>query len=137
MSFQKKHGFCGTKFYNQWRYLFWGNASRVNQVNKKWKDFNIFLKEMYASYLDTENKYGNVNLIRLKRLNENKIYSKENCYWGINQSINRIKLDNVIIIQDESGEYVLEDIFKFCKINNVKLSEAKEKFGIKIIKKVG
>lgn len=131
-----KHGFCGTKFYNQWRNLFWGSF-KFKKVDNKWKKFPIFLQEMYESYLEVGKIFGSINLIRLKRLDENKSWSKKNCYWGINESINRIKLENVVVIQDKNGEYVLEDIFKFCKINNIKISEAKEKFGIKMIQKVG
>lgn len=135
MPFQSKHGFSGTKFYNQWRYLIW--STNPKPITPTWKYFDSFLIDMYEQYLNVENIYSEDSKISLKRLDKNKKYSKENCYWGINKSINRIKLDNVIIIQDENGEYVLEDIFKFCKINNIKISEAKEKFGIKIIQKVG
>ena len=135
MPFQSKHGLSGTRFYTQWRSLIWNNNPRP--ITPTWKNFETFLKDMYEQYLDVTKIYPDDSKISLKRLDKNKEYSIKNCYWGINKSINRIKLDNVIIIQDENGEYVLEDIFKFCKINNVKISEAKEKFGIKIIQKVG
>lgn len=135
MSFQKKHGFSGTKFYNQWRYLFW--STNQKSVDPRWRDFNTFHLDMHEQYLDVENICPINSKISLKMLDKNKRYDKKNCYFGVNESINRIKLDNVIIIQDKNGGYVLEDIFKFCKINKVKLSEAKEKFGIKIIQKVG
>src|SRR5574344_2378479 len=100
MPFQKKHGFSGTKFYNQWRYLFW-NKSKKN-VNPKWKDFNIFLQEMHKDYFNIENIYPENSKISLKMLDKNKKYCKENCYWGINESINKIKLDEVVLVQDKN-----------------------------------
>lgn len=129
-----KHGMCGTKFYTQWRSLWWGGTDK--EIDSKWKDFDIFYSEMYEKYKELEDYYGNIT-ISLTRLDKTKSYNKGNCYWKIYKEINKIKLDNVIIFTNEKGEYVLEDIFKFCKKKNISLKKAKEKYSIKNIQKVG
>ena len=131
-----KHGMCGTKFYTQWRDLWWGSSTKIGKVDIKWKNFEVFYSDMYKKYKEVEDCYGNA-VISLARLNKDKIYNKNNCYWKINKEMNRIKLNNVIIFTNENGEYVLEDIFKFCKKKNISLQKAREKYSIKNIQKVG
>lgn len=84
------HGLEGTRIYN----IFHLMKSRCNNHNDKsykhyggrgikclWKDFATFKKDMYASYLDHVEKYGEKDT-SIDRIDVNGNYCKENCKWS-------------------------------------------------------
>lgn len=81
-TFQKSHGYTGTKVYNIWKdmlhrcsnknhhaYKYYGN--RGIKVSKKWLLFSNFILDM-----------GEPKGKSLERRNNNKGYSKNNCFWA-------------------------------------------------------
>lgn len=107
--FKIKHGFrIGTPieklFYKRWmdmknrcncpttgNYKYYG--AKGIKVCQEWNDnFNIFKDDMYESFLEHYNKYGQKNTT-LDRINPFYNYCKENCRWATQkqQSVNKRK----------------------------------------------
>jgi len=87
-----KHNMCKTKIYYVWsgviqrcnnsnnnRYADYGG--RGITVCKKWLKFENFRDDMYKSYKEHCNKYGE-NDTQIDRTDNNKGYLKENCKWS-------------------------------------------------------
>nr|DAX47318.1 MAG TPA: hypothetical protein [Caudoviricetes sp.] len=106
----KTHGMSGTRFYNIWS----GMVERCNNVNDKayanyggrgikclWSSFSTFKEDMYESYLDHVEKYGE-DQTTLDRIDNNNNYCKENCKWSTREEQNNNKRTNCYI--DVDGE---------------------------------
>lgn len=96
-----KHNMSKTRFHAIWC----GMKNRCNNKNVKaypnyggrgikvceeWYDFKNFMNDMYSSYLEHIDKFGEKETT-LDRIDNNKEYSKNNCKWSTNkeQSLNR------------------------------------------------
>lgn len=86
----RNHMMCGTRFY----WVFHGMRARCYNKNHnrydlygakgikiQWNNFADFKADMYERYIDHCNKYGQKNTY-IERRNNDKDYSKENCYWS-------------------------------------------------------
>lgn len=97
----RKHGFFGTRFYRIW------SGMKVRCFNKKvsyyaryggsgitvcdrWMNFVSFKEDMYGSYLQHVEMYGEKNTT-LDRIDGGSDYSRENCRWAtyLQQNNNR------------------------------------------------
>lgn len=88
---QTHHGMCNTKFYSIWKHM----KQRCYNKNKRsyrwygrlgitvcdrWHKFENFKEDMYESYLDHVNEFGEDNT-SIDRINNNKNYESSNCRW--------------------------------------------------------
>ena len=97
------HGMTESRFYRIWT----GIQTRCNNSNEHifqyyggrgiknaWNSFQEFYEDMYESYIDHVNSFGEKNT-SIDRVNNNGHYSKENCTWSTryrqvrNRRINR------------------------------------------------
>lgn len=108
------HGMIGTKLYSTWQsmlarcynknncqYKNYGN--RGISVCAEWKNsFKNFKEDMYESYLDHVEKYGEKDTT-LDRIDVNRNYCKENCRWATLKEQANNKRTN-ILLTDSNGE---------------------------------
>lgn len=132
-----KHNFTKTRFYDRWRGLLF--QKKKPDVDKKWTEFNNFYLDMYHSYLELKEKCKH-EVISLKRIDKTKPWSKDNCYWK-NRKIqsNKILHSYVLIAKDNDNDdniLCVEDIFKFCKIKNINLTNIEKEYKIIKVEKV-
>lgn len=102
------HGMYGTRFYTIWQQMRdrCGNSNRDDYntyggrgiiVCDRWKDyFENFRDDMYKSYLDHCEKYGEKNT-SIDRIDVNGNYEPSNCRWATNKEQNRNRRNNKII----------------------------------------
>lgn len=84
-----KHHMSNTKFYKRWRSMFDRTLpsyiradSYVGiKVENEWRKFDNFKNDMYESYLEHREKYGE-RKTTLDRINVYGNYCKENCRWA-------------------------------------------------------
>jgi hypothetical protein len=69
-------------------YIYYG--AREIKVCDEWQNFENFMRDMYPSYLEHCEKYGEGNT-SIERIDNDKGYNKENCKWATcaEQSSNR------------------------------------------------
>ena len=88
-----KNGMSGTRFYSIWSNM---KARCFNTTSfpeahcyslrgismcNEWKDFQIFYDDMYESYIDHVNEYGEKDTT-IDRIDVDRNYEKENCKWS-------------------------------------------------------
>lgn len=85
----RSHKMYGTSFYRRWQ------AMKIRCENTRhpayhryggrgithpWPTFNLFLKDMYGTYLEHVSLYGE-KYTQLDRINNDLSYSRKNCRW--------------------------------------------------------
>lgn len=133
---RKTHGMSKTRFYNTWQlivsrccnknnpsYILYG--ARGITVCNRWKNsFLAFKEDMYQSYLDHVEKYGENNT-SIDRIDVNGNYEPENCRWATNkeqmnnQRTNRyIEVDGeCITVKQASEKYNIKYITLITRLN--------------------
>lgn len=138
-----KHGMTKTRFYKIWinmknrcndpnstEYYLYGG--RGISVDNSWENFINFKNDMYDSYIDHCNKFGESETT-IDRIDPNKNYCKDNCKWSTRreQNINRsnvisIKYNNEIlplpIIYDRFGDKNMEYSVLYHRIVQQKMN---------------
>lgn len=109
----EKHNMTGTSFYNTWSKMKSRCFNKINRdyqyygargitVCERWKDsFLAFKEDMYESYLDHIEKYGEKDT-SIDRIDVNGNHCKENCRWATqveqaNNKRNQRKIDGLSI----------------------------------------
>lgn len=98
------HGMSGTRFWIIWRNMinrcFNKNSSgfikygkRGIMVCERWLIFEYFMEDMYESYLEHVEKYGEKNTT-IERLDFNGNYEKSNCCWANFEQQNNNRKNN-------------------------------------------
>ena len=101
-----KHGDTNTRFYKIWC----GIKERVSNKDKlyfkkgieicsSWMDYNVFKNDMYDSYIDHVNIYGEKETT-IDRINNNLGYLSDNCRWATYQEQARNRSTNITIEYD-------------------------------------
>ena len=108
----KTHGDTNTRFYHIWTkmldrcynkksvaYKYYG----AKNIIVEWNSYDEFKKDMYESYLEHVNLYGEKDTT-IDRIDSGKNYSKNNCRWATckEQVKNRSNSIKVIINENES-----------------------------------
>ena len=88
---RRRHGMTDTRFYLTWskilrrirnknckEFIYYGG--RGIKIQKSWEKFDNFMIDMYKSYLEACNKFGEKN-VSIERINFNGNYSIDNCKW--------------------------------------------------------
>lgn len=94
----KSHGLSGTRFYKMFYDMHYRCNDKDNplyggrgiKVCDRWDDFNNFKEDMYASYLDHVEKFGEKDT-SIDRIDVNGNYEPNNCKWSTckEQAFNR------------------------------------------------
>lgn len=103
----KTHGFSRTRIYTTWRNLvdrcmnknssgFKKYGAKGITVCKSWLKFENFKDDMYESYLDHCEKFGEKNTT-IDRINNKKNYNKQNCKWSTWKEQECNRTNNIII----------------------------------------
>lgn len=104
--YRKKHGDRHTIFYSKYCGIL-RRCNNKNDINYKhygargikclWSSYEDFKKDMYKSYLEHCNKYGEKNTT-IDRIDVNGNYCKENCRW---ETIENQRMNKTITIHVE------------------------------------
>ena len=106
---RKTHGDSKTRFYN----IYHGAKARCENPNDtkyynygakgikfEWNSYEEFKKDMYESYLDHCEKYGEKNTT-IDRIDPSKNYCKENCRWAtLKEQANNKKITIYVEMED-------------------------------------
>lgn len=123
-----KHGMTGTRFYSIWV----GMKSRCNNESwtnyggrgitycKEWEEFINFKNDMYESYLQHVDKYGEKQT-SLERKNVNGNYTPSNCKWATRKEQNDNKRNNnpFIAVSPTGQMFYRKGIISFSKEVNL------------------
>lgn len=123
------HGLSRSRFYHIWASM---KARCANSNNKvyggkgirvctKWLTFTHFLNDMYPSYLQHVEQYGESNT-SVERIDNEKGYSKNNCRWATRkeQVLNRAVTH---LISFNGHRYTLTDWASVLKIKRSTLAQ--------------
>jgi hypothetical protein len=107
----RKHGFRKTRFYNTWCQIKQRQYKRGRiEVCDRWKDFELFKKDMYQDYVRHVEEHGESNTT-IDRVDNEKGYSPDNCRWATYkvQSFNRhytvkVDLDGEVVSLREAAK---------------------------------
>ncbi len=83
---QTTHGLSGTHFYRRWTTM---KEKHKDNISSDWNYFINFKNDTYDSFKE---KYS------LRRLDNTKPYSKENCYWSVPSKNRRDKNERILFI---------------------------------------
>ena len=109
---QIKHGMSRTKFYNIWNRLkdrctyknspsYSNYGGRGITYDPRWNQFENFRDDMYESYIEACNIYGEEN-ISIDRIDVNGNYCKDNCRFVDNKiQANNKRNNRIVTINDE------------------------------------
>lgn len=123
----KTHGMSKTRFYKIWKHIksrctnpndnrYHMYGGRGITVCDEWMNsFERFRDDMYQSYLDYSNIYGEKN-ISIDRIDVNGNYSKNNCKWSniLEQANNK---QNTIYVILENNEKI--SMKNYCRLKNI------------------
>ena len=124
------HKMNGTRFHRIWeRYKSYG--ARGITVCNEWNDFVNFKNDMYESYLEHVEKYGEKDTT-LDRVDVNGDYCKENCRWATNDEQSLNKRRNTIIMRESDKK--LFTLRSFCIEHGIpyKAIQPKVQLGISV-----
>lgn len=120
------HGMCGTKFYSVYASI----IQRCNNIKNKsypryggrgikclWGSFEDFMDDMYESYLQHCDEFGNRNTT-LDRIDNDFSYCKENCRWATYAEQNRNKSSNIILDGKIMKDYAKEHNINYSTIQS-------------------
>ena len=121
------HGMYKTRLYSIWHGMKQRckciNAARYSDYGGRgikacaeWYDFINFKKDMYESYLDHFDKFGEKNT-SLDRIDNNSGYNKENCRWAtLQEQTDNSRTVKYFKATDKDGNvYVGKNVTKFCR----------------------
>lgn len=121
-----KHGMRNTRFWKIWtdmkqrcsnpndsHYKYYGG--RGITFCDEWNDFINFKNDMYDSYLEHCEKYGEKDTT-IDRIDVNGNYCKENCKWESIKNQNNNRSNNVIVYDNNGNELTLKE---FSDLNNI------------------
>lgn len=109
---KNNHKMSKTRFYKIWKAMlrrcygknqlsYKNYGERGIKVCDNWKDFNNFYSDMYQSYLEHVEKYGEKNT-SIDRIDVNGNYTKENCKWSTRvEQANNTRRNHMIKYKDK------------------------------------
>ena len=99
----------------------WNNYGGRGIVSDEFEYFVDFFDDMYDSYLEHIEKYGEENTT-LDRINVNRNYNKKNCRWctWLEQAKNKNYLLNFKAISPTNEIYYGENLKEFCEKQGLK-----------------
>lgn len=100
------HGLAGTRFHRIWTNMINRCSNQKNkhfkdyggkgiQVCEGWRKFEGFQSDMYQSYLEHKEVYGNTNTT-IDRIETDGNYCPENCKWATQKEQARNRSSNVV-----------------------------------------
>jgi hypothetical protein len=113
-----KHNMCDTNFYRVWCNIkdrclnknckaYKNYGDRDIKICEEWLDFMNFKNDMYDSYLQHCEEYGNKETT-IERKDVNGDYNKNNCTWATKTEQN-VNKRNVIIIEIEGEKHAIPE----------------------------
>lgn len=106
----RSHNLSRTRFYRIWKNIkqrceniknprFYDYGGRG--IKCEWSSFIDYMEDMYSSYLDHVEKYGEDNT-SIDRINGDGNYSKENCRWATRkEQQNNTKRNHYVVVNGE------------------------------------
>lgn len=131
---ENEHKMTTSRFYKIWNCMknrclnsnhdnYKNYGSRGITVCQEWLDFKNFKSDMYKSYLEHVDLYGEKQTT-IDRINNNKGYFKENCRWATlkeqhNNTRSCIYRKKIKAISPKGKEYIFVNYSEFAKQNNL------------------
>jgi hypothetical protein len=119
-----KHGMRKTRFYGIWKGINGRCYCKTNfayhnygkkGITSSWRDnFLEFKKDMYESYLEHINKFGEKDTT-IDRIDPTRNYCKENCRWATQLEQARNRTDTFKIVFKKK-EWVVRELAEFLGI---------------------
>ena len=110
-----KHNMSRSRFYNIYNHIY----QRCNNTNNDryknyggrgikclWKSFEEFKNDMYDSYVEHVDKYGEFDT-SIDRIDVNGNYCKENCKWSTNKEQQANKQGSIFVYDDDGTRYCM------------------------------